>query len=102
MSFGPRTPDGAKAWDTFMTLTATAKKLGVSIYHYIHDRVSADYDIQIVYLQPNNPEGSEDIISFQDAAQIIRQHDDEPQRAVCTISLGVVSGWAYFTRRNHR
>lgn len=44
VSFGPRTPDGAKAWDTFMTLTATAKKLGVSIYHYIHDRVSATRD----------------------------------------------------------
>lgn len=43
VSFGPRTPDGAKAWDTFMTLTATAKKLGVSIYHYIHDRVSATH-----------------------------------------------------------
>ncbi len=40
VSFGPRTQDGAKAWDTFMTLTATAKKLGVSIYHYIYDRVS--------------------------------------------------------------
>ena len=37
----------------------------------------ADYDIQIVYLQPNNPEGSANIISFQAAAQIIRQHEDE-------------------------
>ena len=41
----PRTPDGAKAWDTFMTLTATAKKLGVSIYHYIHDRVSGAFEM---------------------------------------------------------
>jgi hypothetical protein len=39
--------------------------------------LKAHYDIQIVYLQPNNPEGSEDNISFEDAAQIIRQHDDE-------------------------
>ena len=45
ISFGPRTPDGVKAWDTFMTLTATAKKLGVSIYHYIHDRVSGANDM---------------------------------------------------------
>jgi regulator of replication initiation timing len=45
VSFGPRTPDGAKAWDTFMTLTATAKKLGVSIFRYIHDRVSGAYDM---------------------------------------------------------
>lgn len=45
VSFGPRTPDGAKAWDTFMTLTATAKKLGVSIYHYIQDRVSGAHEM---------------------------------------------------------
>ena len=28
-----------------MTLTATAKKLGVSIYRYLHDRVSGAYDM---------------------------------------------------------
>ena len=42
ISFGPRTSDGAAAWDTFMTLSETAKKLGVSFYAYIHDRVSGD------------------------------------------------------------
>lgn len=40
ISFGPRTPDGAKAWDTFMSLAATTKQLGVSFYRYIHDRIS--------------------------------------------------------------
>lgn len=40
VSFGPRTEEGIRAWDTFGTLTATATKLGVSFYHYIHDRVS--------------------------------------------------------------
>jgi hypothetical protein len=40
VSFGPRTVEGARAWDTFMTLAATARKLGVSFYHYMHDRVS--------------------------------------------------------------
>jgi hypothetical protein len=40
ISFGPRTSDGVAAWDTFMTLSETAKKLGVSFYAYIHDRVS--------------------------------------------------------------
>jgi len=45
VSFGPRTHEGAKAWDTFMTLAATATKLGVSFYHYIHDRVSGIYQI---------------------------------------------------------
>ena len=28
-----------------MTLTATAKKLGVSIYHYIQDRVSGVFEL---------------------------------------------------------
>ena len=40
VSLGPRTADGVKAWDTFMTLAATAKKLGVSFYAYIHDRIA--------------------------------------------------------------
>jgi hypothetical protein len=40
VSFGPRTQDGVRAWDTFMTLAATTKKLGVSFYQYIHDRIS--------------------------------------------------------------
>jgi hypothetical protein len=40
VSFGPRTVAGARAWDTFMTIAATAQKLGVSFYHYILDRVS--------------------------------------------------------------
>ena len=45
VSFGPRTREGAKAWDTFMTLAETATKLGVSFYHYIHDRVAGLYQI---------------------------------------------------------
>ena len=40
VSFGPRTEEGKQGWDTFQTLAATAKKLGVSFYHYIRDRVS--------------------------------------------------------------
>lgn len=40
VSFGPRTREGATAWDTCMTLAVTATKLGGSFYHYIHDRVS--------------------------------------------------------------
>jgi hypothetical protein len=43
VSFGPRTAEGAQAWDTFTTLTATAKKLGVSIYHYVQDRIAETY-----------------------------------------------------------
>jgi hypothetical protein len=40
VSFGPRTQAGVRAWDTFATLAATSKKLGVSFYEYIHDRIS--------------------------------------------------------------
>lgn len=40
VSFGPRTRDGVAAWDTFQTIAATAKKLGVSFMAYITDRVT--------------------------------------------------------------
>ena len=40
VSFGPRSAAGVKAWDTFMTLVATCKKLGVSFYAYVLDRIS--------------------------------------------------------------
>jgi hypothetical protein len=39
ISFGPRTEDGKNAWDTFMTLAATCKKLGISFFEYIRDRI---------------------------------------------------------------
>jgi len=45
VSFGPRTQDGVQAWDTFATLAATTKKLGVSFYRYLHDRISAEHQI---------------------------------------------------------
>jgi hypothetical protein len=40
VSFGPRTDDGRRAWDTFHTLAATTNKLGLSFLDYVHDRVS--------------------------------------------------------------
>ncbi len=40
ISFGPRVADGTKAWDTFMSLVATTRKLGVNFYRYIQDRIS--------------------------------------------------------------
>ena len=45
VSYGPRTQDGKRAWDTFATLLATTRKLGVSFYRYIYDRVSAANEI---------------------------------------------------------
>jgi hypothetical protein len=46
VSFGPRTEDGVKSWDTFGTLAETAKKLGISFYHYLVDRISGTNQIQ--------------------------------------------------------
>jgi hypothetical protein len=34
------TLDGIRAWDTFQTLVETAKKLGVNLFQYFHDRIS--------------------------------------------------------------
>jgi len=45
VSFGPRTQLGLQAWDTFMTLADTARKLGISFYVYIRDRVSGTNQI---------------------------------------------------------
>jgi hypothetical protein len=38
VSFGPRSPTGAAAWDTMMTLAATTQQLGVSFVAYLLDR----------------------------------------------------------------
>lgn len=40
ISFGPRTDAGREAWDTFMTIFETAKKLNVNFFDYLFDRVS--------------------------------------------------------------
>lgn len=40
VSFGPRSKTGRVAWDAFMTVAETAKKLGVSFYQYVRDRVA--------------------------------------------------------------
>ena len=39
VSFGPQSRDGARAWDTFQTLAATAAKLGVGFFPYLRDRI---------------------------------------------------------------
>jgi hypothetical protein len=39
VSFGPRSPAGVKAWDTYMTLVETTRKLGVNFAAYVRDRL---------------------------------------------------------------
>jgi hypothetical protein len=38
VSFGPRSPAGSAAWDTFMTLASTSRKLGLAFGAYLCDR----------------------------------------------------------------
>ncbi|MCF8082795.1 MAG: transposase [Deltaproteobacteria bacterium] len=45
VSFGTRTEEGTKAWDTFMSLSATAKKLGINFYSFLYDRISGAFNI---------------------------------------------------------
>jgi len=45
VSFGTRTEEGTKAWDTFMSLSATVKKLGINFYSYLYDRISGAFNI---------------------------------------------------------
>ena len=42
ISFGPRVAEGTRAWDTFMSLAGTTRKLGVNFYRYINDRISGN------------------------------------------------------------
>jgi FtsZ-binding cell division protein ZapB len=45
ISFGPRSREGARAWDTFMSLGATSRKVGVNFLHYLHDRIRGTNEI---------------------------------------------------------
>ena len=39
VSFGPQSRAGARAWDTFQTIAATAAKQGVRLYQYLCERL---------------------------------------------------------------
>ncbi|MCO5383583.1 MAG: hypothetical protein NHB15_17165 [Methanosarcina barkeri] len=45
VSLQTKTDDGTRANDTFMTIVQTAKKLSVSAYDYIFDRVSSTFEM---------------------------------------------------------
>jgi len=41
ISYGTQTELGTKAWDTFMSLVDTTRKLGISFFEYVADRISS-------------------------------------------------------------
>ena len=45
ISLQTKNKKGTEAKDTFMTIVATAKKLGVNAFHYIRDRISKDFEM---------------------------------------------------------
>ncbi|MBA3530783.1 MAG: transposase [Ardenticatenales bacterium] len=45
ISIGPRTPDGAQAWEVFFTLLTTCAKQGVNFFAYLLDRISGSYQM---------------------------------------------------------
>jgi len=40
ISYATQTIEGTQAWDTFMSLVATTRQLGISFFEYIRDRIS--------------------------------------------------------------
>lgn len=45
ISYATQTSEGTRAWDIFMSLVATTRKLGISFFKYIQDRISKNSDI---------------------------------------------------------
>ncbi|NEP39607.1 MAG: hypothetical protein F6K35_10280 [Okeania sp. SIO2H7] len=39
ISYGTQTIEGTRAWDTFMSLVTTTRKLGLSFFEYVRDRI---------------------------------------------------------------
>lgn len=48
ISFGPRVADGVQSWDTFMSLLATTRKLGLNFHDYILDRITGQRQIPLL------------------------------------------------------
>lgn len=45
ISNGTRTESGTKAWDVFLSVLGTCRKLGVNFYRYVLDRISNSYNM---------------------------------------------------------
>jgi len=46
ISYGTQTKDGTQAWDTFMSLVATTRKLGMVFFEYVRDRITRTENIE--------------------------------------------------------
>jgi len=46
ISYGTQTKDGTQVWDTFMSLVATTRKLGISFFEYVRDRITRTENIE--------------------------------------------------------
>jgi len=56
ISYSTQTSDGTRAWDTFMSLVATTRKLGISFFAYLCDRIMGTNNIEsLATLIRNNP-----------------------------------------------
>lgn len=62
ISYATQTTEGTKAWDTFMSLVATTRKLGISFFLYLRDRICEAGNIpslatMIMHKSSHNPFG---------------------------------------------
>ena len=56
ISFGTRSDDGTKSWETFFTIMDTCSKLGINFRDYLYDRISKQYKmLSLSSLIPNAP-----------------------------------------------
>jgi len=45
ISYGTKTPEGSKAWENYLTISATCKKLGVNFFSYVKDIFSGKMEL---------------------------------------------------------
>ena len=56
ISFGTRTDEGTKSWETFFTIMDTCRKLGINFNNYLYDRISNQNKMpSLSSLIPNPP-----------------------------------------------
>ena len=56
ISFGTKSKDGTKSWETFFTIMDTCRKLGINFRDYLHDKISNQNKMSpLASLIPNAP-----------------------------------------------